>query len=956
MDGTPQADGAKDLIGRDREQAEIARLLDGVLGAAGAQVLLIEGEAGIGKSALASAAVAAARDRGMRVVAARADELAGRRSLGLVTDALGGLGMAGWRRTAATYAGRDPTEPLALGGAMGADAEFAASEAAIDALDGLCASGPVALVLEDLHWADRSSLYVLRRLVRHTGDLPLAVLGTMRPLPRPPELAVLLADLGPERRLDLRGLDPDAVARLLAGAVGGRPGPHLRAQADTAGGNPLFLLEMIDALRAERALRPIQGGAEVDIDSASPPPSLRLTVLHRLSFLPADTLHVLSLAAVLGARFRPGHLAALANRSIGDLVGPLRAALAAGLLTDDGGELAFRHELVRDALYGDLPLGLRADLHREAARVLGRAGAPAGVVAEHLLRGAEPGDEEAVAELQRLARQMADSMPSTAVELLERASALAGPRSPRAPELLADLAVALLWSGRAEAGEAACRQALLRLPDSAQRVPLRQCLVESLLHRGQAAAIVVEVEAALGEPALDPRTRARLEGLAANARLFLGDIAAAQAQADGAEAAGRSLGDVAAVVRAHVVQALLAEAAGRSAAAAEIAGRAVALAGDDRSRAVHEAQPHLTRAMFLIDAGSFAEANRLLAHGLRAHEALGGRAMLPIHHVCLGFSHFWAGRWEQAVAEIETAVALAEETGTGWRTAARGLRAAVAVARGDMDTAERWLAAAEAELAAGEAPYRVAWLHWARALWLEASGREADPAPMVRPEGGLITLATVGPTAVRLALAANRPNLVASVTSALSALANMNPQFPGIAAALATVQGLLASDRQALAEAADAYRRAGRPVEQALAAEAGAMAAARAGRPAEAGSLLDQALTAYRALDATHWAAQAQRRLSPGAPARIRRRPVHGWGSLTATEQRVLRLVAERRTNPEIAAVLEMSRRTVETHITHILAKVGLRSRMQLADAAARRFGWELRLRQAAEEEEGERA
>ncbi len=953
MAGTPQADGGPVLVGRDREQAEIARLLDGTL-VAGAQTLLVEGEAGIGKTALATATVAAARSRGMRVVAARADELAGRRSLGLITDALGGLGMADWRRAAAAYAGRDSTDPLALGGALGADAEFAASEAAIDALDGLCAAGPVALVLEDLHWADRSSLYVLRRLVRHTGDLPLVLLGTMRPLPRPPELAALLADLGQDRRLHLRGLEADSVERLLAGAVGGSPGPHLRAQAATAGGNPLFLLEMIDALRAERALHPVRGGAEVDIDGASPPPSLRLTVLHRLSFLAADTLHVLSLAAVLGARFRPGHLAALANRSIGELVAPLRAALAAGLLTDVDGELAFRHELVRDALYGDLPQGLRSDLHREAARVLARAGAPAGVVAEHLLRGAEPGDDEAVVELQLLARQMADSMPVTAVELLERAAALAGPRSPRAPDLLADLAVALLWSGRAEEGEAACHRALARLADSAQRVPLRQCLVESLLHRGKAAAMLPEVEACLQEAALDVRTRARMEGLAANARLFLGQLEVAQVEADGAEAAGRVVGDVAAIVRAHVVQALLAEASGHSAAAAEIAGRAVAMAGDDRSRAVHEAQPHLTQAMFLIDAGSFAEANRLLAHGLQAHEALGARAMIPIHHVCLGFSHFWAGRWEQAVAEIETAVALAEETGTGWRTAARGLRAAVAVARGDLDTAERWLAAAEAELAAGEAPYRVAWLHWARALWLEACGREADPEPMARPEGGLITLATVGPTAVRLALAGNRPELAASVTSALSALANMNPQFPGIAAALATAQGLLAGEPQALAEAVDAYRRAGRPVEQALAADAGAAAAARSGRRAEAGELLDQAIRGYQALDAPHWVAQAQRRLSRRAPARVPPRPVHGWTSLTATEQRVLRLVAERRTNPEIAAALEMSRRTVETHITHILAKVGLRSRLQLADAAARRFGWELRLRRAVEE--GERA
>jgi DNA-binding CsgD family transcriptional regulator len=336
--------------------------------------------------------------------------------------------------------------------------------------------------------------------------------------------------------------------------------------------------------------------------------------------------------------------------------------------------------------------------------------------------------------------------------------------------------------------------------------------------------------------------------------------------------------------------------------------------------------------MFLIDADRFDDAVAVLRGGLRAHEALGARPVLPIHHGCIGFSHFWSGRWDEAVAEVETGIDLAEETGTGWRLAHRGIRAAVAVARGDLATAERWLDLADAELAAGEAPYRIAWLHWARALWQEASGSPVTVLDALAAPG--ITLATVGPTAVRLALACNRGELARSVTSALSALANKNPGLAGIAAAQRCAEGLLARDAGMVASAADAYRRAGRPVEQAMAADAGRAVAADRGL---AGELRAQALVIYRALDATSFA----RRLGSG---RMPRRPAHGWGAITATELRVLRFVAERRTNEEIAAALGLSRRTVETHVAHILGKAGLRSRLQLGDAAARHFGWRLRL------------
>lgn len=948
------AAGGRGLIGRSDELRLVAGLFERA-SRGGAQVLLIEGEPGLGKSALMRATQSLAAHGGFQILSACADELAGRRSFGLWTDWLG-------KRLPAGAPGAAAEHPEGTG----ADAEFAASEAAIEAVEALSGQGPVALLLEDLHWADAASLYVLRRLIRHVAPLPLALLATLRPLPRPAQLAALLADLGNRSRLTLSPLQPAAVDELVEAVVGARPGPQLRVQAAMAGGNPLFVLELLDALRAERALseRPDPGGGRrtVEIERATPPPSLRLTVLHRLSYLSPSTVRALSLAAVLGPHFRAAHLAELAQRPVAELVTPLREALAAGLLVEDGAELAFRHELVRDALYGDLPLAVRMALHRDVARVFDRQGAAAGLLAEHLLRGAEPGDAQAVEQLRTLAARLLPATPATAVELLQRAAGLAGPESAALAELQADLAVALLWSGRAEEGESACRTVLAGALEPRRRSSLRQSLVESLLHRGQPAAVLDEVAAGLREPDLDALERARLEGIAANARLFLGDLEGAASQARRAARAGRSLNDTPLTVRALVVQSLLAAHAGNVSSAVTIAGRAVDIGGADGRREVQESMPHLTQAMFLIDTDRFQSAIERLAQGRAAQEALGGRGLLPVHHVCLGFAHFWSGRWDEATAEIETGIELAEETGTGWRVAARGLRAVVALARGDRATAGRWLDAGEAELAAGEAGYRLAWLRWARGLWAEAGGPDSPVSPWIEAlvatadtGRSAIDLATTGPTLVRWALATGRRPPAEAVTGQLDRLAALNPEAAGIAAAASACRGLLAGDGRRLAEAAAVYRSAGRPLEEALAAEAAALAAAAAGLTAEAGAWLGIALEVYHRLEAVTFAARASGRLATmgvlARGSRVRRpRPAFGWGSLTVSEQRVLRLVVERRTNAEIGRSLLVSRRTVETHVAHILTKLGLRSRVELCQAAARQFGWRLRIEQSVQD------
>ncbi len=928
---------------------------------AGAQTLLIEGASGIGKSALVHEAAARARQLGFRVLSGRADELDGRRSFGLLVDCLGGEWLRGvGDESRPAVLGHDALGALAESNRGAADVEFRVSEAAIEAVERHCAEDALVLILEDLHWADAASLYAIRRIVRHSVSLPLVLLGTLRPLPQSTELIGLLADVGDQHRLVLGPLDRADIGQLLRDELGATPGPHLCRQADMAGGNPLFVLELLDALRAEGALQPplapLSVEHVVEIARAVSPPSLRLTILHRLSFLSPDTLRMLGLAAVLGARFRPTHLARLANRSPADLLASLRDALAAGLLTDAGDDLSFRHDLVREALYADLPSAMRAGLHRDAARVLARSGASAGLVGEHLLRGAEPGDDEAITWLQQAGRTLAPTTPSVAVGLLECAMKLADPARPLALDIKGDLATALMWAGRPVEGEALCHEALSSIADAARRTALRQQLVESLLHRGQAASVIREVDVGLDECPLDARSRARLEVASALARLFVGDVDGARARARALECAGGTPADIGVSARAFVVQALAAEQSGEILEAADLAGRAVALADATDSRDAHETVPHLTQSMFLLDTDQFDAAVARLERGREAQESFGGRGSLPIHHFCFGFARFWSGAWDEAAAEIETGIALAEETQTGWRATPCGIRAVIALARGEeRSIAEGWLRSGEAALAAGEAPYRVEWLEWARVLWGALNG---DTLPAARaPVRPSIVLATTGPTIARLAIEHGHRDVARSIADALGRLATLNAGARGIAAAHTTVRGLLADDPRLLASAVEIYRAVGRPLEQAFAGEWAALSAARTGRRSDARAMLAAALDAYGRLGALAFAAGASRRLAR-VGIRVKRsglaprRPIDGWDSLTATEQRVLRLIAARRTNPEIARELGVSRRTVETHVSHILARVDLRSRVELAAGAARHFGWRLRLEDVAEDGE----
>jgi predicted ATPase len=308
------------LLGRATELTVLEQALERAGRGAGS-LLLVEGEAGIGKSRLVIEALERARRRGLQVLLGAAEELDRRRPFALLAAALG--------------IGRHAVDParveinrLLVGAVDSPLVEFRVSEALLALVEEACARAPVAFGVEDLHWADPASLSTLGRLGRQVHQLPLLVVGSYRPVPRPPELTRLIAILGAHgTRLPLGPLPPESVLELAGGLLGAQLAPTLARQVAGAAGNPLFVQELLDALVTESAITlDAQGRVDVAVDAL--PSSLAATILRRLSDLAPETLHVLQVASVLGPSFLLAELAVLSGRSTADLLG--RPASGAG--------------------------------------------------------------------------------------------------------------------------------------------------------------------------------------------------------------------------------------------------------------------------------------------------------------------------------------------------------------------------------------------------------------------------------------------------------------------------------------------------------------------------------------------------------------------------------------------------------------------------------------------------
>ena len=934
------------IRGRAAETQVLGETLDRV--ASGRPMaVLIEGEAGIGKTRLLDEALQAARSRGMQVVSGVAGELEQTRPFGLVAGAFGCVRSSPDPRRAAIWRllatkGGGERDPITVTSDPGL--RFRAVDAFADLAEELALSRPLVIGVDDLQWADPSSLLTLAALSRRMPYLPVALIGCLRPSPRLPELQRLVGALEETvggRHLTLPALAEQAVTELVAEAVAAVPGPGLLAGISGAAGNPMFVTELLGALAQEGAIE-ISGG-RAEVAEMTLPPTLRLTILRRLSFLPDDTLQALRAASILGSGFTVTDLSVTMARPALELSLALAEGITGRVLDDDGDRLRFRHDLIRDALYEDLPLSVRRGLHREAGQRLAGSGAPILQVAEQFARGARRGDAEAVGWLTRAARQAAPTSPGVAADLLERAIGLMNPADPGRDRILAEQAESLMLAGRLAEAEVACRHLLDRGHDPGAEGPTRVCLGHTLMSAGRAGDALQELERAGKSPVLTGAGRANALGWASIARIWLGDLDGSAALAEQARSVAAAAGDHMTISIAGNSAAVVSLLRGQFGKALEIISDAVRLADQSPGRQGHRFPLHIARGFILVELDRMEEARSAFDTDRRISEELGFRWNLPGYQNASGAEHFIAGEWDDAIAELEAGVGLADETGSKYTLAySLSVLSLISFHRNDLSRAAEAVNAAVGQLAGTGARYRAQWVMWAQALLLEARGEIAEAFSTLAgcwdqcaAEGLALDYRMLGADLVRLALAREEQGRARDVAAAVTELADENQEVSSLAGAALRCRGLAEDDAEVLHSAVRAYARGSRPLELALASEEAGTAFARQGGRDRARPLLEQAIGIYERLEAARDLARAEAALREAGIRRGRRgarnRPHTGWQSLTPTEHTVADLVAEGLSNPQIGERLYISRRTVQTHLVHVFAKLDITSRTQLA-------------------------
>jgi len=939
----PTATLADALVGRDSETAMLVRYMTDVAGGRGSSVL-IEGEPGIGKSALVRAALAEAADVGCQVFWGAGDELG--QALPLL-PLLEGLRV----REPSTNPRRNTIVRLLRGEFIadrGADVSAALAEQLLALVAEQCATVPTVLVVDDLQWADQASVALWGRLARSARQLPLLLVGMMRPVPQRDDLLALRHMAGFAARLQLTGLAEAAVAELVAALAGGKPDGKLLRLADGAAGNPLYLTELVAALARSSSLTVTSAGAAA-LTSGPAPSSLSAAIADRLGFVPGWVREVLRAAALLGVDFAVPDLATVLGRGVADLVPAVHEACAAGVLAESGNGLGFRHPVIRAALYDEIPAPVRAAWHRAAGRALAEAGAPADRVARQLLWAVdgsggmtEPMDDWILRWLARTAELLVGQAPRAAAELLRQGVASSPVDSAQHDRLVSRLADALYRVGDVAEAEQVANRALAHAVEPDLLVDLHWTLAQCRMLAGRSAESLATLHRALASPGISARHRARLLVLAARTHSILGEVETAGRVAAAALAAASETGDNWAIGWALHVLTIVTGVQGQM---------TDTLPLFDRALTVTEADPALTdlrlllqinKAIALSGLDRYEEAFAAARQARHLADRVGTVVRLAQAHSALGQLLFDTGRWDDAMAEVEVLQEDLKEPGAA--CCDLGIAAVICFHRGEISTARRHLAVA--------VPYAerignrvVGPLALARSL--DSEHADALPEALAVLTAGfadnteeLEEMEDLFADAVRLA--AKIGDLGTAKALAGQAVARAaDSEIPHRQANALYCRSLLDHDATRLLAAAERYGDASRPLLSAKALEAAAGDFVSTDDRDQARAAFTKAVEIYTSLGAATDVARLQTRFRAHGirrgPHAKHRQARSGWDSLTPAETKIAALVKGGLSNPEIAARLFLSRRTVATHVSHILKKLDVHSRIDIAREAALR-------------------
>ena len=801
-------------------------------------------------------------------------------------------------------------------------------EAAFDRVDELCADGPVVLCADDAHYLDAASLTLLRRLAWASQSLPLVLLISTRPSASREQLTMLIRQA--QIRLWLPPMSRMMVERLVFDRTGRWPGPLLRRSLGLAAGNPLFAGELLRAYENAGALAEagpdvIEAKFELDVRGTG----LDEVIQAQLRQLDEPAREVLATLAVWGTDIGVGDLAAMLFSPADVLDELIERAISSGLVRrDPAGTIGFSHDLFREVTYAELAEPERRAAHRRAAEVLAAAGYRPSLVADHLLRAAgADADPALVTALQEAVAATRVYAPEVTADLLDDVAAIGGANVPE--QLLLDHADALFRRGRGESAETLIRERIMAVTDPAVAAQLQVILIRSLMNRADTMAALAVIDRTAGIAGLPAAAVRQLEGTRAWLLVLAGQGLPA-AELDAAMARFAAAGDTDAQANLLASVACTAFLAGRPEAALDhMRARETLLPGTDsfRSRNSSLSLP----AMFELAASGPAAARAELDRTRRLAAEREASWVDPFLGFVAGAIAFAAGDWDDAVAELDSALERAEETGTGWISLPVGIRSYIDAHRGSTGPARARLESFR------HRGLPLQFGHdrpgWAELAVLEAEGAIREAGTLARTLWSAARdhpgrwAADLAPDVTRVALAGMDRRLAGQIGDDVAALCP--PDVSRL------VHAVLGADPDAIGAAAAELAAAGRLAAEAFAREELACAAATAGDRNRAAAALDAALAGYQRMGAgpdRDRALGRTRALGIRRSSREAHRDTdHGWAALTATETRIAALVRDGLTNREIGTRLFVSPRTVQTHVSHILQKTGLHSRVQIA-------------------------
>ncbi|MFG2685015.1 AAA family ATPase [Streptomyces sp. NPDC048405] len=903
---SPAADLGPTVLGREAEIADLMRRV--AAGRTRSAVLVVEGEPGVGKSTLLDLAVRRTRGAGHRVLRAVGSESEQQLAFAglhqLLRPVLGDLdGLPARQRSSLRAA-------LGLADRAAPPDALLVGLAVLTLVSDLAEPAPLLMVVDDAQWIDRASLDVLSFVARRMDSEPVTLLMGVRAAASLPGF-----DTGYER-LAIGPLSGDAANRLLDEQPGPPTGRTRARILQEAAGNPLALVELA---RAAASGQPEGAGREGPLPVTD---RLEEVFARHLRHLPDATRRALLLLAAADAADAPA-----AARGLPEAADTVWApAERAGLVRRDSGGVAFRHPLVRSAVYHAAPFEERRRAHLALARLLGQEPDRR---AWHLAAATVRPDAQVSAALQETAgRARRRGGHAAAAAALERAAQLSPRRADQA-RLLADAAGTAVLTGQLGWVEHLAAEVRKRTDDPA-------LLSRAALATGQLMTVGAHHTAAfallsrIAGEAADARSPHLLDALAAAAvvRYYSGEesqrqrIEALLSQAPDSPAGG--------ALRAWTLA--VSDPTGAGASLTPALPRLIAAAGDDAGSLTA-----LAVAAWLLDRTTLA--TRTFDEAFGRWQALGP---LPAGLACAaGWAYLEQGRWAEARTVAAEITEVASQAGLAHAEAcARALDATVLALLGDPAEARRNAERALALVDPLESRSVAVFAHRALGLAAVAEGDYDTAYARFRSaftEDGDPVHYHVSPTVLaELAAAAVRRDRRESAAVLLERSARR--LGPGLSA---RASSLVERSRALLAEPEHAERH----FRAALADEAGEQWPferaqtrldygewlRRRRRIAEARPLLTGALDTFRRLGARPWIERAEAELraagieansvAPGALTR-----------LTPQQQQIVRLAARGLTNREIGEKLFLSPRTVGSHLYRVFPKLGITARTQLRD------------------------